>query len=265
MKSLKYFAKIIDLHMLIVTALCMLAIFLALHFNLVIALPTTLISVAMIFPVVFAINASYKRREQALTYFADIKGHAVATYFAGRDWLPDGKTDLVEKLKNRWEEFFEALHRHLAGKATGKPEDLKQVYDRFSGISGCLEEFRKSGMPTGEMSRINQYLKTAMVSFERMRNIKLYRTPVTLRAFNQIFLNAFPILFAPYFAHIASNSYTIVGYLVGVLYSVVLISLDNIQEELENPYDSIGEDDLKLDIAQTYSSVMEGKPADSGA
>ncbi|MFQ6091675.1 MAG: hypothetical protein ACE5OR_03160 [bacterium] len=62
-------------------------------------------------------------------------------------------------------------------------------------------------------------------------------------------------------AHLALQSHYVVGYGVGVLYSIVLVSLDNIQEELENPYDATGEDDLRLDITRTYSSVMEDREA----
>ena len=33
--------------------------------------------------------------------------------------------------------------------------------------------------------------------------------------------------------------------------------LDNIQEDLENPYDAIGEDDVNLDILEEYVKIME--------
>jgi predicted membrane chloride channel (bestrophin family) len=32
-----------------------------------------------------------------------------------------------------------------------------------------------------------------------------------------------------------------------VLYSFILVSLDNIQDHLENPFDEIGEDDIVID------------------
>jgi predicted membrane chloride channel (bestrophin family) len=33
-------------------------------------------------------------------------------------------------------------------------------------------------------------------------------------------------------------------YVIPVLYSFILVSLDNIQDHLENPFDDIGEDDI---------------------
>jgi hypothetical protein len=85
----------------------------------------------------------------------------------------------------------------------------------------------------------------------------LYRTPNTLRAYSQIFLNIFPILYAPYFANLCRESYAVVGYGVAIIYSVVLVSLDNIQEDLESPYDSVGADDVDLDVVDEYMGVMQ--------
>jgi hypothetical protein len=32
-----------------------------------------------------------------------------------------------------------------------------------------------------------------------------------------------------------------------ILYSFILVSLDNIQDHLENPFDEVGEDDVRFD------------------
>jgi hypothetical protein len=32
-----------------------------------------------------------------------------------------------------------------------------------------------------------------------------------------------------------------------ILYSFILVSLDNIQDHLENPFDEVGEDDIRID------------------
>jgi hypothetical protein len=36
----------------------------------------------------------------------------------------------------------------------------------------------------------------------------------------------------------------VVGYLVAIVYSLVLVGLDGIQEDLKNPHDDIGSDDI---------------------
>ena len=44
--------------------------------------------------------------------------------------------------------------------------------------------------------------------------------------------------------------------IVAVLYSLVLVTLDNVQEDLEDPFDEIGTDDVKLDIIEDYRPII---------
>ena len=53
---------------------------------------------AVVFPIVFSINAAYRRREEALRYFASIKAHSAALYFAHRDWLPNEAPEHAERM-----------------------------------------------------------------------------------------------------------------------------------------------------------------------
>jgi hypothetical protein len=48
-----------------------------------------------------------------------------------------------------------------------------------------------------------------------------------------------------------------VGYLVAVVFSLVLVSLDNIQDALENPYDTVGEDDIDLDVTGELVELLD--------
>ena len=142
--------------------------------------------------------------------------------------------------------------------ADGKrAEKLNSVYKVFSDISKSHEKLRQNDVPANEISRANQYLRSMIIEFERMRNILKYRTPISLRSYSHVFLNAFPILFGPYFAHLTIKFFPVAGYLIAILYSLVLVSLDNIQEDLENPYDAIGEDDVNLDVSEEYMKIME--------
>jgi predicted membrane chloride channel (bestrophin family) len=121
------------------------------------------------------------------------------------------------------------------------------VYASFSELSRVNESLRAdAGLSTSELARLNQYLRNAIANVEKLRNVAVYRTPVALRAYTQVFLNAFPVLFSPYFALISSNGWWALGFIMASLYSPVLVGLDNIQESLEDPFDGIGEDDVRL-------------------
>jgi hypothetical protein len=56
--------------------------------------------------------------------------------------------------------------------------------------------------------------------------------------------------------HLRLPTHPIAGYVVAVLYTVVLVSLDNIQDDLENPFDGAGADDLRLDVADEYVQLI---------
>ncbi len=62
-----------------------------------------------------------------------------------------------------------------------------------------------------------------IIFFETVKHIYQYRTPVTLRAYSDLFIFLLPVLF-----------------------SIILVGLDSIQAHLENPFDQIGEDDITI-------------------
>jgi len=93
-------------------------------------------------------------------------------------------------------------------------------------------------------------------AFDNMKNIYYYRTPITLRAYSKGFIYSFPIIYGPYFAFAFDEYAPGLAYIVPILYSFILVSLDNIQDHLENPYDLVGEDDIKIDVA-AYMYMIE--------
>jgi predicted membrane chloride channel (bestrophin family) len=260
MKTIKDFVSVMDWQTLIVTLLAIASTFLCRYFKLLADIPVSLIGLAVVFPIVFSINAAYKRREEALKFFSGLKGHAVALYYAHRDWAPgdhEQESEHASRIRELLEKVLGSVKNDLGDKGRSQGS-LETVFGAFSAISASHEQLRASGVAANEVSRINQYLSKMMIDFERMRNIAHYRTPIALRAYSRVFLNLFPIAFGPYFAYLCnkSESFHYVGYMVAVLYSLVLVTLDNLQEDLEDPYDELGADDVKLDVADVYNKVM---------
>jgi predicted membrane chloride channel (bestrophin family) len=256
MKVLSAFLKIIDAQTVIVTLLAVASTYICNQFEFFANLPSGLIGIAIIFPIVFSINSAYRRREEALKYFASLKAHAAAISYAHRDWVPEDSSHLTRAIELKGN-LLNAIRDYFSASADKEADQLRKVYDVFSNYSSSHETLRHVNVATGEISRINQYLRSMIIEFERMRNILQYRTPISLRAYSQVFLNIFPILFGPYFAKLCNDSYMAIGYGVAVIYSIVLVSLDNIQEDLENPFDSKGEDDVDLDVAEQYRLLLD--------
>ena len=255
MHTLKSVWPLLDWHMVLVVASALLGTFVCRELDLLIDLPAELVSVAVVFPLVFSIAGAYTRREDALKNFATLKSSAVALYFAYRDW-PDDDAGLGQGPTKYIHDLFRHVAAYFKAPVAGQPAALHDVYRVFSDLSRTNESLRASGVSATEISRDSQYQRDIIGAFESMRNFSSYRTPVTLRAFSRIFLSLFPVLFTPYFSLIGYPQHAWAGYVLAALYSMVLVGLDNIQEHLEDPYDSIGLDDLQLDVADEYVALI---------
>ena len=256
MSSIKYFSTILNAQTIVVTLLALASTFLCTHFEWQAEIPAGLIGLAVVFPIVFSINAAYRRREEALRYFGALKAHAVALYMAHRDWTPGDDRSHAERASGMVHDLHAAIRTHFSGETGRTAETFAGVYHVFSRFSASIEQLRAADMPASEISRANQYVSKMAIDFEKMTNILNYRTPLSLRAYSQVFLNGFPIVFGPYFAQLGTDHYPAVGYIVAATYSLVLVSLDNIQEDLEDPFDMVGTDDVKMDVIDDYRPVL---------
>ena len=135
----------------------------------------------------------------------------------------------------------------------------KRVYGSFSALSQFIRvDLRQAGLATGEVSRCNQYLSKMILAFEQVKHIYQYRTPRTLRAFSDFFIPVLPILYGPYFANISKDFSAGLTYVMPVLFVLVLVSLDNIQEHLENPFDQVGQDEVSINAEKFVDRLQAG-------
>lgn len=249
MESIKSLILIINRKTFIVALLAILSTYLCLKFKITADFPLTLVSTAVIFPIVFSIAGAYKRRESALNEYATMKGNGKAIYLATRDWLKDPEDQTLDKGRKLLGDLFASSDGLFSGMVSTFRSREDAVYDNFSNLSKFIKnDLREKGLATGEVSRCNQYLSKMMVSFERIKHIYQYRTPKTLRLFSDVFIAILPPLYGPYFAHIAQDYSTGLVYVMPVLFSLILVGLDNIQAHLENPFDKIGADDITINV-----------------
>jgi len=213
--------------------------------------PFYLISIAIVFPIVFSIDSAYKRREHALQFYADLKGHALSYYLATRDWVSPYAPEKKEEIKKEVIGVFKLISENFMKEPKDAKEPEIKIYEAFSKLSKNLEDFRALGVSAGELSRMHQYTSKMMIAYGIVRNIFFYRTPITLRAYSKIFIYFFPILYGPYSASTYDDfSYPNMAYIIACLYSIILVSLDNLQEHLENPFDQVGEDDINFEVEE---------------
>jgi hypothetical protein len=207
-----------------------------------------LVGVAIVFPVVFSISSAYNRRETALQRFSDFKGHAIAFYFGTRDWTTIKNNDMPARTKIIIGEMVGLMRSMFTSRHIKDwQQNENKIYQYFSELSKLTSAMRECGVQSGEVSRINQYISKMIIAFDNLKVIHAYRTPVTLRAYSKVFIYIFPILYGPYFASTFHDFSASLEYVMPVLYSFILVSLDNIQDHLEHPFDEIGEDDIRID------------------
>ncbi len=254
---LRSFLLIINYKTVIVTTLSLISTYVCFHYGFIARFPDMLVGVAIVFPVVFSIGSAYNRRETALQRFSDFKGHAIAFYYATRDWTTDKSSDLpaqtrtlVATMLGLMRSMFTSKHRHEW------EQNETTIYHYFSKLSLMVVESRNFGVQSSEVSRMNQYISKMIIAFDNLKIIHVYRTPITLRAYSKVFIYIFPIIYGPYFASTFHDYSAHLEYVMPVLYSFILVSLDNIQDHLEHPFDEVGEDDIRIDV-QEISRHME--------
>ena len=247
-KYIKRIGLIINLKTIIVTFLSIVSTSICLHYDIKASFPLTLIGTAIIFPIVFSIGGAYKRREVALDEYGSVKAHGRALYFAVLHWIENPSEAIKSELKDILKNLLESNTLLLTNPVNELEKREKVVYNNFHRLSEFIKKMRTLGLPSGEASRSNQFLSKMMVSFERIKHIYQYRTPRTLRTYSDIFIIVLPIIYGPHFAEKATNFSYGLQFAVPVLFSVILVALDNIQSHLENPFDQQGEDDVYINV-----------------
>ena len=261
MHHVRRLSVVINAKAVIISILAVLSMLVCQRFGWTAEFPLTLIATAVIFPIVFSIGGAYKRREAALDDYSSIKAHGRAIYFASRDWLEDTDPALREQGRAQLGELMRNCRALFKSPVSDMTEHENAVYRGFSDLSLFIKTMRQRGLASGEVSRCNQYLSKMITAFENIKHIYQYRTPVTLRAYSDIFIIVLPILYGPYFAAIAADYSPGLEYLMPILFSVIFVGLDNIQAHLENPFDQIGEDDILINAEKFVSRLELGSDA----
>jgi predicted membrane chloride channel (bestrophin family) len=255
-RMFRSFSLIINWKTYVLTAMSVLCTYLCYHFGLTAKFPDMLVGVAIVFPVVFSIGSAYNRRESALQRWADFRGHAIAIFYATRDWPSDKNNDLAQRTRELTTQMVHHTKELLMSQKDSWERREEDFYQLFSRLSEITMEMRKYGVQSGEISRVSQYLSKMVIAFDNLKIIYQYRTPITLRTYSKVFIYVFPVIYGPYFASTFHDFSAHLEYVMPVLYSFILVSLDNIQDHLEDPFDQVGEDDINIDANETIRLLV---------
>lgn len=255
MHGLLSLTKIVNLKSLFISALAVLSTWICLRLKIIADFPLTLIATAIVFPLVFSISSAYTRREKALEELGSIKAHGRALYLASRYWVSEIDHCRDEDLKSALGDLLASIRDLLMNPTSQMPIHEPRVHAAFGRLSAFVQDMRRAHLSTSETSPLHQAVARMLVAFENLKHIYEYRTPLTLRAFSDFFILLLPVLYGPYFAYQANQFSLTLFYVMPILFAWILVGLANIQDQLENPFDQIGTDDVAIDPTYYVASL----------
>lgn len=238
---MKKYSTIINIRTFQVLLICFAASFLAIRYNFQYNFDLTVISIAIIFPLVFTIRAAFRRREKAMEHLSKFKASLLTVHNC---FLRSKKLDDPNKwaIKNAIIELSDSLHDYLSKKHPDQETLRAKEQAIFQFVQSHPEE-----ISTSEAYKIFKIMKDVHSSIENTIAIESHRTPISLRAYCQIFIYLFPVIYTPSLLHrLDHHSSDWVVYSLSMITGFILISLFNVQDQMEHPFDQQGLDDIRL-------------------
>ena len=201
----------------------------------------TLLSIAIIFPLVFSIRGSFRRREKALEHLSEFKStlHTVGNFLLSKPELVDlYKKDIDTILLD----INTTVLNHLASSDTSLTkvdQSMNQVYEFV------LE--KNETISRQIRDKVFRFMKDMHECVENLNAIHIHRTPISLKAYCLVFIYIFPFIYAPeIIKNVGESQPHWIVFIIVVITQFILVSLYNIQNQLEYPFDNIGIDDINL-------------------
>lgn len=201
-----------------------------------------LVGLIISFPLVFSLQSSFRRRDRALEFLSLFKASLNVVYrsIARSKKMPEEKRMEARLLLNNAAGTLIKCLRDDSATA-------REVYNAFDEVFYFVESQGNKVAGNGA-TRVIRYMRDVYESGAYLLALKRHRTVVALRFFSFVFINLFPFMQAAVLNdHMGKNVPLYVIYAASVMTAFVLITMYNIQVQLEYPFDQIGMDDIHLE------------------
>ena len=216
--------------------------FLAFRLNLNFYVDLTMLSIAIIFPLVFTIRGSFRRREKALQHLSKFRSALKTVHYfvmSNKELSPESKKEMTDILLNISEQTMDQLKNN--GDNT---KELDEIIDKVLTFIVANDQTVSKNLK----DRTFRFMKDLHESIENLHAINTHRTPISLKAYCLVFIYIFPLIYAPTIIYdVGLENNQAITYFIVILTEFILVSLYNIQDHLEYPFDDIGLDDINLD------------------
>ena len=201
-----------------------------------------MLSIAIIFPLVFTIRGSFRRREKALQHLSKFRSALKTVHYfvmSNQELSVESKKEMTDILLNISEQTMDQLKNN--GDNT---KDLDEIIDKVLTFIVANDETVSKNLK----DRTFRFMKDLHESIENLHAINTHRTPISLKAYCLVFIYIFPLIYAPTIIFdVGLENNQGITYFIVLLTEFILISLYNIQDQLEYPFDDIGLDDINLE------------------
>ena len=239
----------------------------------------SLITFGIIFPLTMSIQQAFTRRETALRSLVMFRSYAISVYSAHRcwDWPANGATvggreglpdDHCENVRSLLTDIFKSVeaycllprggharyyyticgHHEFKELEVALTTQTKRVLRGITRLFKATEVMKVHGFPSGEASRLNQFVQKMLTEWELIKAMKEYRTPHAMRCFARFYILGLPAVLAPYYVHVsrdvseawsggsAQGSRLAFACAFAATVSIMMAGLFSVQQSLENPF-----------------------------
>tara|TARA_Y200000002_G_scaffold112283_2_gene91917 strand:- start:1755 stop:2495 length:741 start_codon:yes stop_codon:yes gene_type:complete len=220
----------------------LIVLFLSYRFSITYNIDLTLISIAIIFPLVFTIRGAFRRREKAIEHLSLFRGSlkTVENIIRG--------SKLEESDIKRSLDLITKCNKGLIDYLSDVVPTTKSHDDNIEELYSFLLS-KRDVIGGGTLQKVSRFLKDTYDSADNLVGIHTHRTPISLKAYCLIFVYIFPVIYTPTIINkIGIDNPPYLTYFIVILSQFILISLYNIQDQMEYPFDKEGIDDIDLDL-----------------
>ncbi|CAL8461728.1 g1259 [Coccomyxa elongata] len=223
----------------------------------------------VLLPLVSTLWWAYQRRERALSELAQVKTLLQHIALANRDWLPAGVLPaahlqqtqaLLHTLTDGMRAYFlpprfystefpyAGLKLKMMKIAQERAKIMRRITNAFHQLARSSEVLRSAGLGDAQLAQLAAWNFQLHLSFERMANIKEYRTPQGIRALSRCYVSLLiPIFFGPYYASLHYGVGTAFAVIFAILMNLATVGVLHTAMALEDPFDNQGLDGVYVD------------------
>jgi hypothetical protein len=248
---MKRFTAVVNWQTLIVICLSFASCYFTLKYQFTMYTDFLIFGLLIAFPITLTTKEAFKRRERAIQYLSLFKASLQSIYYS----VINSKLETIQKesFKHIAVNLTTLLIDYLKSSEPGDPSSVHSASERMASFVISNKKALKGSLP----EKISFFLFRVNDSIEFLLATKRHRTPRGLHLIVKIAIFLFVIFYPASLLHETGPDETLMYlFMASVLKSIFLISLLNVQEMLEDPFNQTGSDDIRMEDFSFTSQLL---------